>query len=414
MAYEFDRNKRGSFDDGGTLGLVDISSNAGRGTGVPDKVFFELEAAEVIDIFISLKDLERSGLDQPPKTTDIGKAKVRMLNSEFGKDISLLRLARPLDTHIKRFPLKHEVVIVVDYLGELFYTQTLNVFGSINHNAFPNISLPRIKSNRKDRTAEEYNKAQGNANVADSNEGKSTDDDLKLGTTFKSNINIKPLAVIEGDVVFEGRFGHSIKFGSNPEIDIAPPNIKIRNEQPRVVPATFLEPIPENINEDGSSIYLTANEVVDLSLATIGTSVHNRSADEKLTTLDGRQIVITSDRIVWNAKVNELFGSAKKSINFMTAGQFTIDAGKQFVVQSDSAAILTTPNIFLGSIEATEPVVLGDTLVELLTEMLDLIINHIHPTGVGPSGPPLPPELSQFTRLKGKLQSALSPQNFTL
>ncbi len=411
MAYEYDRNKRGSFEDGGSLGLVDISSNAGRGTGVPDKIFFELEAAEVIDIFLNLEDLKRSGIDRP-KVSDIGKAKVRMLNSEFGKDISLLRFARPLDSHIKRFPLRHEVVVVGEYLGELFYTQTLNIFGSINHNAFPNISLPRLKSKRKDRTAVEYNKSVGNASTSDS--GIPTDDDLKLGTTFKSDSNIKPIAVIEGDFVLEGRFGNSIKFGSNPGTELASPNIKIRNTQKRDVPDVFLEPILEDINEDGSSIYITTDEVVDLSFATIGTPIHNRSSDEKLTKLEGHQIVITSDRIVWNAKVNELFGSAKKSINFMTAGQFTIDAGKQFVVQSDNETIFTTPNIFLGSIDATEPVVLGNVLVELLTEMLDLIINHKHPTGTGPSGPPLPPEITQFTRLKGKLESALSPQNFTL
>ncbi|KKK56320.1 hypothetical protein LCGC14_3065700, partial [marine sediment metagenome] len=65
-------------------------------------------------------------------------------------------------------------------------------------------------------------------------------------------------------------------------------------------------------------------------------------------------------------------------------------------------------------IEATEPVVLGNVLMELLTEILDLIISHTHPTGTGPSGPPLPPELLQFNRVKRKLESALSPQNFTL
>lgn len=410
MSYEFDRNKRGSFSDGGSSGLLNINSNPGRGVGVPDRVFFELEAAEVIDIILSEADLARSGIKEP-KLSDIGKAKVRMLISEHGKDISLLRFARPLDTQIKKYPLRHEIVIAVEYLGELYYTQTLNIFGSANHNAFPNISLPRLKSNDKNVSAANYNKTQGIPDKTDSKDN-STDDDLSLGSTFKSDTNIKPIAVIEGDVVFEGRFGNSIKFGSNPEN--RQPNIKIRNEQPREVSQEFLSPIQEDINNDGSSIYITGDEIVNLDLATIGTPVHNRSSKEKLTQLDGRQIIITSDRIVWNSKKGEIFGSAKKSINFMTEGQFTIDAGKQFMVQSDDETVITSPNILLGSIDATEPVVLGNVLVELLSEMLNLIITHTHPTGVGPSGPPLPPETLNFQRLIGKLESAKSPQNFTL
>lgn len=408
MAYEYDRNKRGSFSDGNSFGLVNIASTPGRGPGASDKVFFELEAAEVIDIILTEEDLDRSGIKEPT-FSDIGKARVRMLTSEYGKDISLLQFARPLDTQIKKYPLKHEIVIVIEYLGELYYTQTLNIFGSVNHNAFPNISLPRIKGENKDISAVNYNESRG---IPANSDIGSTDDDLSLGVIFKSNTKIKPIAVIEGDVVFEGRFGHSLKFGSNPEN--GKPSIKIRNEQPREVPTDFLSPITEDINNDGSSIYITGDETVNLDMATIGTPVHNRSSQEKLSELSGRQIIITSDRIVWNAKAGELFGSAKKSINFMTDGQFTIDSGKQFIVQSDNETIITAPNIFLGSIEATEPIVLGNILVELLSEMLDLIISHKHPTGTGPSGPPLPPELLKFNRVKRKLESALSPQNFTL
>lgn len=406
MSYEYDRNKRGSYSDSNNEGLVNISYNPGRGAGVADKLFFELEAAEVIEIILTEEDLAESDIENPT-VVDIGKARVRMVNSEYGKNKELLRYARPLDTQVKNYPLKHEIVIVAEYLGELYYTQKLNIFGSVNHNAFPNISMPRIKSKNVKASATNYNQ------VASSNAANKSgeDEELSFGDTFQAK-DVKPISVAEGDYVLEGRFGNTIKFGSNPETQR--PNIKIRNEQPLDVPEGYLAPIPENINDDGSSIWLVSDEVVDLTLATIDSEVHNRSSDEKLNKLEGRQIIITSDRIVWNAKVNELFGSAKRSINFMTEGQFTLDAGRELLIETDGETVITAPNIFLGSDEANEPVVLGNVLVELLTEMLNLIIAHKHPTGTGPSGPPLPPELPKLQRLIGKLESALSPQNFTL
>lgn len=66
--------------------------------------------------------------------------------------------------------------------------------------------------------------------------------------------------------------------------------------------------------------------------------------------------------------------------------------------------------IQLGS-GATEPLVLGNVLKGILEAVLDLIVAHNHPTGVGPSGPPV--NAAGFSAQKALLTNALSTVAFT-
>ena len=40
------------------------------------------------------------------------------------------------------------------------------------------------------------------------------------------------------------------------------------------------------------------------------------------------------------------------------------------------------------------------TLKEVLDELIDIIIEHTHPTGTGPSGPPMPPATAKLALMK--------------
>ena len=40
------------------------------------------------------------------------------------------------------------------------------------------------------------------------------------------------------------------------------------------------------------------------------------------------------------------------------------------------------------------------TLKEILDELIDILIEHQHPTGTGPSGPPMPPASAKLSLLK--------------
>ncbi len=77
-------------------------------------------------------------------------------------------------------------------------------------------------------------------------------------------------------------------------------------------------------------------------------------------------------------------------------------------ITADSDLILKGANIHLGA-SADEHAVLGDTLKDILGELIDAMCTEQHPTNQGPSGPPL--NAAKYRLIKSKLSRFLS--NFT-
>ena len=87
----------------------------------------------------------------------------------------------------------------------------------------------------------------------------------------------------------------------------------------------------------------------------------------------GKQIVITSDRVLFNAAEDSILLFSNESIGLNTAGTINIDTGKDQVL---NRVVINSPNIFLGldgSQPPTQPAVLGETLRIWLEEMLGLV-----------------------------------------
>ena len=95
----------------------------------------------------------------------------------------------------------------------------------------------------------------------------------------------------------------------------------------------------------------------------------------------GKQIILNSDRILFNAKDDSVLLFAQKSIGFSTEGSFNFDTG----TGNGSHMIINTPLIYLGmdgDVLAKEPAVLGNKLAGgnsgetgVLKDMLTLINN---------------------------------------
>jgi hypothetical protein len=113
-----------------------------------------------------------------------------------------------------------------------------------------------------------------------------------------------------------------------------------------------------------------------------------------------------------------MIGVAKKDIGFITDGQFSIDATGGINVTTDASIFVDTKDrdfnidigngtIFLGTDGELEAAPKGETLVELLGELIDLIAQQIYLT---PSGPTKagPTNVAEFSALKSKLNSILS------
>ena len=91
----------------------------------------------------------------------------------------------------------------------------------------------------------------------------------------------------------------------------------------------------------------------------------------------GNQVLINSDRLVFNTKTDGILLFSDKVIGFSTNGSFHFDTSKN----TDNKFIVNSPNIHLGLKDnnepPTEPAVLGHELETFLEDILDIVNNLI-------------------------------------
>ena len=87
----------------------------------------------------------------------------------------------------------------------------------------------------------------------------------------------------------------------------------------------------------------------------------------------GKQAIINSDRILFNAKDDSILLFSNKAIGFSTNGSFHFDTGNN----EENKFIVNAPNIYLGLQDngnyPVDSVVLGDKTEEFLKELLDMV-----------------------------------------
>lgn len=88
-------------------------------------------------------------------------------------------------------------------------------------------------------------------------------------------------------------------------------------------------------------------------------------------TYQGNQVIINSDRLLFNAKNDSILLFSDKAIGFSTNGSFHFDTSNS----EESKFVVNSPKIYLGleydDTLPTQPAVLGEELKTILTEMLD-------------------------------------------
>jgi len=245
-----------------------------------------------------------------------------------------------------------------------------------------------------------------------------------LGRYFFYNNRIRCLKRREGDLIFESRFGQSIRFASyddnrnndkgynsdfsgyadykgsgitNPysktEAGGGNPMLLIRNRQRPLNSTSDDEKnvggyMLEDINNDGSSIHLTSGVTLSAFQTTCLKKMWGMGEEQSkfngntlfvFPKLLGDQIVINSDRIVISAKRNEMFQYSKKRMAFVTDDEFTVDAQNQIVINTNNKTVLNSPAIYLGEYNQTnEPVLLGQTSVNWLYNLCNWLLEHTH------------------------------------
>jgi hypothetical protein len=314
----------------------------------------------------------------------IGTIFIESAKSPLFSDQIPLIPAYPAFPNIKQYPLINELVPII-YLADAdvtsnttsisaYYLPPINVWNSQVHNAIPSTNvLP--ESQQKDYEQVEAGSVR---RVTD----QSTE--INLGQTFNENnvIDIHPLLPYEGDIIYEGRFGNSIRLGStvnNAKIsnpwsaagDNGSPIFILRNGQGSLTTESWI-PTVENINNDKSSIYLTSTQQIPLLPASSREDSYRKSTPpEAVRTYSGEQIILNSGRLVFNAKNDSIILGAAKSIHLTSNTSVNIDGATQIA--------LVAPKVYLGSTigdEGTQlqSLVLGENLNILLGEVSSFLL----------------------------------------
>jgi hypothetical protein len=280
-----------------------------------------------------------------------------------------------------------------------------------------------------DNKGNDYNKVQ-TTGIVKTNVNESLQLD-GFGKYFKTERGIHRLKLYEGDSLVETRFGQSIRFsGYNNPKNVFSPTVIIRNGESQITrKKPITESILEDINKDGSIIAMTSDQY-ELSflpgtVSETGTTDFQTaptSFQQYPSKLIGDQILINSGRLIFSAKSAEMIFYSKKNYGFISDGAMSIDnalgidvsvGGDINVLTNDRSVHLYTGNgsIILGS-QGLEPLVKGQTLVDILGELIDTIVAQQYLT---PSGPTKigPENVPKFASIKSKLNSMLSKLNQT-
>ncbi len=292
--------------------------------------------------------LNRDHPDYAPNGSNIGMVRVRIIPDNRGTPTDRLNWATPLESSIREYPLKNEIVMIFYSVGKLFYTRRVNITNKITESSWPGLAArfsPRPSA--KTATQDVVLAASGGPPVSLG----TNDSSITLGDEFKENPAVKMVQPFEGDTIIQSRYGSVVRFGSslfsNAVTNNPSPNILLTAGQAiskvTTVPGAFGLTY-EDINLDRTAIWMVTNEEITLLPATAGSVAHLRSAEisdsDKYT---GAQIFANSDRIILNSKLNEISLFSNAEINLSAVQSITIDSAKSVMITGERDITLTTP-----------------------------------------------------------------------
>jgi hypothetical protein len=361
---------------------------------------------------------------------NIGAVRVRILNYTQNVSDKLLPWADPIDSTVQEYPLIGEMVSLTKIRGNFFYTKKVPIARRIQENAF--LKLNDALSERSSNTLSKALREQTETIV----------ESHKFGDYYRPDSRVRPLKHFEGDTIFQGRMGQSIRFGSSkldPSSDSLAPNIILRAgqgkglEEQRISITTVFGVMLEDVNKDPSSIWMVSDQVVPLEPATINAGSFVRSIKTPPQIFDKAQVIVNSDRVILNSRKNSimLFSAAGinlnsfeditadtdgnvlftanqemsirvgKSINLMADENIINTAGNSLLFSSQEKASILSKKIFIGSVEnESQPMVGGTALAAALTELVRILsqstILVTTPAGPGTLSTPVRNALNQF------------------
>lgn len=371
-----------SFTDKSFGGLVNNSSAGGKGQG-SSSTSNNIIMGRVEDIIL---DENHPLYNSSQGFSTFGSITLREETSKGTSKGSTI-FATPMNPNIKSFPLKGERVYCYripsssDPRGKWVYSNPFSMWGSIsphiNQNPSPINNF--IKSSTKMSYEDVSTLGVFNIEDVEEEEVNIIETNNPSQNTFIEKGNIHPLMYYSGDILYEGRWGQSIRFGSTAKSksriqnnysstgNNGDPIMIIRNGQSKKASSFGAEPIVENIRNDLSSIYLTSTQQLkDFKVAGNENYSAFPSSFQPIppSLYSNPQIAINSDRIVINAQEDSILLSAKNTLSVSVEDSVGITTPAFYVGSS---------KIRLGGNDAKEPILKGNVTVSLLKSLVESV-----------------------------------------
>ena len=331
-----------------------------------------------------------------PRFTDVGEWNgmgTIYIEPLDGRSINV-NYAYPIFPQIKMYPLINEIVLLAGIPSKFvedeqntdtvyYYFPPTGIWNHPHHNAYPAIT---DYSKLQEEQSNDYESVNG-AYVRRIDEDP-TGINLNFTKyanpsqdTFVEKADIHPLLSFNGDVIYEGRWGNSLRFGSTIS---TPPNSQLlinnnwsvtgsngdpitilRNGQPTNSTDEGWIPITEDTSKDLSSIYLTSYQKIPFSIANEN-FVSYTTPPTTPAQFTHPQIIINSDRIILNAKSDSILISGQNSVGLSSNNSINLEAKQIYLDGTD---------IRLGSKNASQSALKGDITVEYLKILINELKN---------------------------------------
>ena len=368
-------------------GFKSVNRQVGNTNGSPNEVFDVIERVNQKMIYARVTDIILN--DQHPKFRDLGGwssigtvfyENVEVSNSKINSTPTAL----PLIPYLKNYPVVNEFVLLFllptkgvneqSNVTSYFYLNPISIWNNQHLNAFPNTDI----SNTQDSEKKSYQAIEdGQTRKSSTEEVNYSYNSPLIGGTFEEKSNIHPLLAFAGDIITEGRWGNSIRLGStaltsdgiynnnwSSNGSNGNPITIFRNGQPTDSSNTGFTPIIEDINKDLSSLYLTSNQKIPLN-PSINNNPSIKESPITIGSYVGSQVILNSNRLVFNSTTDSILLSAKKSVSISSIGTVGIFSQQGDVVLQSSKNLVR-----MGDANANQSVILGDNFLKELTSLL--------------------------------------------
>ena len=317
--------------------------------------FYELEMAEVVEVH-----LDETKSSFPKKSNDApnyayyGGILARYTKSEKGKEVDFLKDCKPMNPNLMTYPIVGELVYVAQLSklesGNRFYFSPFNFSGSPSQNLKPDIS---ILGHDKESVFKRYTSYEKDHKIV-----VNTDEDEHKTGYYHEPKSYPRLMAEEGDVIIEGRFGNSIRLGSDREmneehgLDGSKITLHTGLKRETLYKGSSVKPEKEEFDKD-TSCTITLGSMTKQNIPKAFTPQVDNFDKYSMS-----EIFMNSNQIILNTKNNG-------NIGILSSGNISIGARGETVIESPDNG-----NIKFGGEDATEPGVLGEELKKVLDILL--------------------------------------------